>query len=221
MIASLARPLPPARLLLAAAAICLFIAVYCLAYSALAGRPESAGQAIGWALVNILPWLLALEAGKRTSHLRGCLLAIAAAFAGSMLLGVLLQGMGEGIVFEAWRRVPAVAATAALLALLHFIAGRKPAGEDMSVELPLLPEQIEWVSAAGNYIEIRSAGRTLIRRASLGAAERELLDHGFVRIHRSTLVRRDRIARIRPADVVLHDGTSLKTGNRYRASLAN
>jgi hypothetical protein len=32
-------------------------------------------------------------------------------------------------------------------------------------------------------------------------------------------VRRDSIARIRPADVILLDGTSLKTGKRFRAGL--
>jgi DNA-binding LytR/AlgR family response regulator len=59
-----------------------------------------------------------------------------------------------------------------------------------------------------------------VQRASIGSVERELATHGFVRIHRSTLVRRDRIARIRPHDVVLHDGTHLPVGKRYRAALA-
>lgn len=76
------------------------------------------------------------------------------------------------------------------------------------------------MTAAGNYVEIRAAGRTRVERTSLAAVERRLARHGFVRIHRSTLVRRDRIARVRPADVILADGTSLKTGKRYRAGLA-
>ena len=34
-----------------------------------------------------------------------------------------------------------------------------------------------------------------------------------MRIHRSTLVRREAVARVRPADVLLRDGTSLPTGS--------
>jgi DNA-binding LytR/AlgR family response regulator len=76
------------------------------------------------------------------------------------------------------------------------------------------------VQAAGNYIELRVGDRTVVHRASISAAERDLVDHGFVRIHRSTLVRRDRIARIRPEDVVLTDGTHLKVGKRFRSQLS-
>lgn len=86
--------------------------------------------------------------------------------------------------------------------------------------LPLLPRQIDWVQAAGNYIELRAGERTIVHRTSLGAAERDLAGHGFVRIHRSTLVRRDRIARVRPRDVVLTDGTHLKVGKRFRSQLS-
>ena len=59
----------------------------------------------------------------------------------------------------------------------------------------------------------------LIRRIPLRAMGRELRGRGFVRIHRSRLVRRDRIALVRPHDVILVDGTSLKTGKRYRSAL--
>jgi DNA-binding LytR/AlgR family response regulator len=75
------------------------------------------------------------------------------------------------------------------------------------------------VKAAGNYVELRSAGRTIVQRASISSIERKLEPHGFVRIHRSMLVRRDRIATVRPQDVVLLDGTHLKLGKRYRAHL--
>jgi DNA-binding LytR/AlgR family response regulator len=67
---------------------------------------------------------------------------------------------------------------------------------------------------------VRANGCTVVQRASIGALERDLAKHGFVRIHRSMLVRRDRIARVRPQDVVLHDGTLLPVGKRYRAALA-
>lgn len=204
-----------------ALATCSAIALYCLAYSALAGTPESVGQAFGWAVSNVLPWLLAFEGGKRSQRPASVLLVLAAAFLVSLLLGMALAGSATAIGFEAVRRLPGLFVTAGLIALVRFMASRQPTPTAENIGLPLAPEQIEWVKAAGNYIEIRAAGRTLIQRSSLATAERELLDHGFVRIHRSMLVRRNGIARVRPNDVVLEDGTSLKTGKRYRSRLSN
>lgn len=219
MLAVLQTPLPPFRLILAALGLSAAIALYCLGYSALAGRPEPVGEALAWVAVNILPWFLAIELGKRRRDWRHQAAILAAAFLGSLLLGAVAASGAFAPGFEAWRRVPALGLAALVLAGLHF--AERPAARRAEAELalPLAPHQIDWASAAGNYVEFRGAGRTLIRRTSLTDAERELIGHGFVRIHRSTLVRRDRIARVRPADVILHDGTSLKTGKRYRAAL--
>ena len=109
--------------------------------------------------------------------------------AASLLLGFLAGASDPW--FEAVRRVPALAAALAVVALLR----SRIAQSGASAEMPLLPRQIDWVRAAGNYIELRASGRTIVHRSSIGAAERDLAKHGFVRIHRSTLVRRDRIAR--------------------------
>jgi DNA-binding LytR/AlgR family response regulator len=218
MLAALARPLPPLRLLFTSLAICAGIALYCLAYTALAGRAESAAQALGWALVNVFPWLLAVEAAKRPISLHSALAIIAAAFAASLFLGFIWAGEFQDWAFEATRRLPALALTSGLAFFLRRTRDRQSL-RSAPVDLPLSPREIEWVSAAGNYIEIRKGAQIWLRRGSLSSLERELARHGFVRIHRSLLVRRDRIARIRPADVILHDGTSLKTGKRYRSSL--
>ncbi len=218
MLAALRKPLPPARLALLSVAIAASVALYCLGYTALAGRPEGVGESFGWAIVNVLPWVPALELAKRAGRWTGAALALAAGFVASLLLGYLIDGASGSLSFEAWRRVPALAAlSAAVLALRWSNDRASPAANE---PLPLLPRQIEWVQAAGNYIELRSGGRTVVHRASIGAAERDLAEHGFVRIHRSTLVRRDRIARVRPQDVILIDGTQLKIGKRYRADIA-
>lgn len=41
-------------------------AVYCLLYTALSGEAESPIEAALWAVVNVLPWLIAFEAAKRS-----------------------------------------------------------------------------------------------------------------------------------------------------------
>jgi DNA-binding LytR/AlgR family response regulator len=121
------------------------------------------------------------------------------------------------LVFELVRRVPGLVVVSALL-----IIGRMLPGDRLNAataSLPLPPAQIEWIAAAGNYVEIHSAGRTILHRAPISGVEAELGPHGFVRVHRSTLVRRDRIARVRRLDIVLQDGTSLRTGQRIRSGL--
>ncbi|WP_162875405.1 LytTR family DNA-binding domain-containing protein [Sphingomonas crusticola] len=77
--------------------------------------------------------------------------------------------------------------------------------------------------AAGNYVEIEVAGRTLLNRATLATMETELGGR-FVRIHRSRLVNRDAIRRIETNQsgdfvVVLADGRSVKGSRRYRAGV--
>ena len=218
MLALLRDPLPPARLALLSAGVAAAVAVYCLGYTALAGRPETVAQSFGWAIVNILPWIPALELAKGAERWTGVAAALLAGLAASLALGFLLIDASGSLGFETWRRVPALAAVVVAAVALRWTNARaRRAAND---PLPLLPRQIDWVRAAGNYVELRSGGRTIVHRASIGAAERDLADHGFVRIHRSILVRRDRIARIRPQDVVLVDGTQLKIGKRYRSDLA-
>jgi DNA-binding LytR/AlgR family response regulator len=128
----------------------------------------------------------------------------------------MLLAQESSLPFELLRRLPGIAAVAGLLAA-GAMWGRR--GFAKAADLPMPPTQVDWVAAAGNYVELHCGGRTILHRASLSQVETELARHGFVRVHRSTLVRRDRIARVRPLDVILEDGTSLRTGNRYRAAL--
>lgn len=81
-------------------------------------------------------------------------------------------------------------------------------------------DTIEHVSAAGNYVELHAEGRTLTHRATLSGVEKAL-GEGFVRIHRSRLVRRAAIRSIetdRSGDflVQLNSGHSLSGSRRYR-----
>lgn len=217
MLDSLRRPLTLPVLIVGVFGAALLVALYCVGYSRLSGQDETLAESLGWAIVNICPWLVALEAAKRATGWAGAAAILVAAGCVSVLLGLFLGIGGEQLEFEIWRRVPPFAAVAAIVALLRSgVAARQP-----SAEIPLLPRQIDWVRAAGNYVELRAAKRTIVHRSPIGSVERELADHGFVRIHRSTLVRRDRIARVRTEDVVLHDGTHLKIGKRYRAALAH
>ena len=84
--------------------------------------------------------------------------------------------------------------------------------------------EIEHVAAAANYVEIAWRGQTLLHRATLTAIESELASAGFVRIHRSRLVRRHAVRRVVTLksgdfDVEMESGAVLRGSRRYRPGL--
>ncbi len=218
MLRVLQSPLPPLQLLLAIVGLIFFTALYCVGYTYFAGQPEGLGYALAWAATNLSPWFLAFEAGKRARGWIGRAAALALAKVASLGLEIILLSGFDSLSFEMLRRLPALIIVAAFWAVPTVSAAlshRRTAGTQ-----PLAAADfagIDWIRAAGNYVELHGGGRTMIERASLSALEMQLAPAGFIRIHRSLLVRRDRIARVRPLDVVLIDGTSLNIGKRYRS----
>jgi len=83
---------------------------------------------------------------------------------------------------------------------------------------------IDWVEAADNYVIVHGGRRTHVLRETIARLESSLDPAAFARIHRSTIVRLDRIRRLDVAlrgdyDVTLADGTTLTLSRTYRASL--
>jgi hypothetical protein len=85
-------------------------------------------------------------------------------------------------------------------------------------------DEVVWIEAAGNYVELHRHSGPILHRAPLSELERRLMGQGFVRIHRSRLVRRAAVARIdsKPSGdftVRLADGRELAGSRRYRRPL--
>jgi two-component system LytT family response regulator len=80
---------------------------------------------------------------------------------------------------------------------------------------------IEWVEASGNYVALHVAdGKTHLVHETMAAMEVRLDSRRFVRIHRSTIVRLDRIKELLPHFngeyvVVLKDNVRLKLSRGY------
>ena len=80
---------------------------------------------------------------------------------------------------------------------------------------------IEWLEASGNYVALHVAeGKTHLVHETMAAMETRLDPHRFVRIHRSTMVRLDRIKELLPHFngeyvVVLKDNVRLKLSRGY------
>jgi two-component system, LytTR family, response regulator len=82
-------------------------------------------------------------------------------------------------------------------------------------------EEIDWIEAAGVYVQVHTAGKTWLHRISLSELEAKLDARRFLRIHRSTIVNLQKVREFHPHShgdflVTLHDGTELKLSRNYR-----
>jgi DNA-binding LytR/AlgR family response regulator len=83
---------------------------------------------------------------------------------------------------------------------------------------------IEWLQAAGNYVNLRVRGHDYPLRSTIAGIESRLDPARFLRIHRSYIVNFDQIVSIEPlesgdARVHLRDKTVLPCSRRYRDAL--
>lgn len=85
----------------------------------------------------------------------------------------------------------------------------------------LKTDEIDWIEAAGNYLDLHVGRSTHLIRDTMHGIERKLDPNKFLRIHRSVIVRIDRIKEMHPMfsgdySVILQDGTELSMSRRFR-----
>lgn len=85
-------------------------------------------------------------------------------------------------------------------------------------------EDVDWVEAAGVYVQLHAGGRKFLHRASLAELEASLDPGRFIRIHRSAIVNIHSVKELFPHShgdytAVLKDGTRLKLSRSYRPKL--
>ncbi len=91
-------------------------------------------------------------------------------------------------------------------------------------EFLVAANDIEWLQAAGNYVNLRVRGHDYPLRSTIAGIEGKLDPQRFARIHRSYIVNLDQVASIEPLDsgdarIHLKDATALPCSRRYRADL--
>jgi two-component system LytT family response regulator len=84
--------------------------------------------------------------------------------------------------------------------------------------------EIDWVEAAGDYVTVHCGAKSWLMRETMSALEQQLKSRGFVRIHRSAIVRIQAISEMRALDngeyrVCLRCGTELRLSRNYRDAL--
>ena len=88
-------------------------------------------------------------------------------------------------------------------------------------ELVLDVDEIDWIQAEDYYAAVHARGRRHLIRESLASLEQRLDPDAFVRVHRSAIVRLDRVREIRSAGpgesvLILRDGTRVPVSRRRR-----
>jgi len=83
---------------------------------------------------------------------------------------------------------------------------------------------IDWIQAEGNYVSVHAGKKAHLLRETITSLESQLDPKKFLRIHRSAIVRIDRIKELQPwfhgeYHIVLHDGTELTLSRNYRDRL--
>ena len=84
----------------------------------------------------------------------------------------------------------------------------------------VLTDDTDWISAAGDYVELHVRGRSHLLRQTMNSLEQELDPTKFLRIHRSSIVRTDHIVELRAIDnreymVKLSDGSEHRSSRTY------
>jgi two-component system LytT family response regulator len=82
--------------------------------------------------------------------------------------------------------------------------------------------QIEWINADGNYVELHCKNKTHLYRSTISTLEFDLQKNGFIRIHRSILIKKSSIKRVRYLNsnnqykFFLQDGEELLSARSYK-----
>jgi len=118
-----------------------------------------------------------------------------------------------------------------LESLLSDLHARRPSGNAQRFAIRngrriffVTTNEVEWIEAQGDYAALHVNGKTHLLREPLHILERRLDPSVFVRIHRSTIVRMDRISEMqalanRDCLIRLKDGTTLRVSRSYSERL--
>lgn len=113
-----------------------------------------------------------------------------------------------------------------LAALLEQLHGEKQPLERVVVKESgriffLKAEEIDWVEAAENYVNIHAGKASHLLRETMSRLETRLDPRRFVRIHRSAIINIERLQELQPLfhgdyTVILNDGTKLTLSRGYK-----
>lgn len=80
--------------------------------------------------------------------------------------------------------------------------------------------EVQWITSSGNYVRLGLPGRNVLHRVTLKQLEGRLDPAHFLRVHRTAIVRRDRLRDLKVTGdgtyrLTLDDGTQVPVSERY------
>lgn len=129
---------------------------------------------------------------------------------------ILFRLQGEASLLDASETTPANEQTS--IQPEHLLV--KKLGKEFLIRV----QEIEWLEACGNYVNLHLAGRAYPYRGTMKSLESKLDSSQFLRVHRSYMVNYGHIASIEPlesgdAKIQLRQNQELPFSRRYRAEL--
>lgn len=207
------------RLVVGISVAVVFNGIYCLAYRYSSGNPATLFEAFSWGVINIAPWIAAVEIGRSFSRFWHIMMFLFAAAIVSLFLETLIT-LNVPSLFDVVRRVPGGMIAMTALVAFAFISKRNGRPKRLE-EADALSVSCDWVRSAGNYVELHINGcHPKLVRTTLARVTEELQPK-LVRIHRRYAVFPAAIERIERKHVLLNDGVRLPVGDRYRIQLSH
>jgi DNA-binding LytR/AlgR family response regulator len=232
-----------------AAGFSLVAAAYCLAHGLVIDDELNLPRTLAWAVASTFPWVCAWEGLKRLDArpaqplqpLLAAALLIAALVVSAALQSALTQfyaADSDSLAQIVYRLLPI---PFGIVVVRWLLRSSKPARADTGSPTERLRESqlervldvptrrgvlavracdIEYVKAAGNYVELITGDRTLLMRVTLQELSEQLGLVGFVRVHRSLLVNSLHVVAARRRSggrgvVELRSGTELPVGRQF------
>jgi two-component system LytT family response regulator len=126
-----------------------------------------------------------------------------------------------------------MAATSVNSIVPHGIAMQEPAVREYPKKLVIRSQnriflqtvaEIDYLTAAANYVNIHTAGQVFRIRSTINAIEQRLDPQKFGRVHRCTIVNLERVKEFQPLQrgdylLTLNDGHQVKMSRRHRDQL--
>ena len=190
----------------AAASLSLVAAAYCLVHGFVIDVELNLPRTLAWAVVSTLPWLCAWEGLKWLEQRAaqslqlvlsvGVLIAALAVCVGlEYALAAVYSADHDSIAQIVYRLLPIPFGIAVVRRLMQPSQPVRESQADPVLNVPTRQGtlavracDIEYIKAAGNYVELVTGDRTLLMRATLQDLSEQLGAVGFLRVHRSLLV---------------------------------
>ena len=238
------QAVPGLRFTALAAGLVVIATVYCLAHGLVIDDEINLPRTLAWAVVSTFPWVCAWEGlqclgakfAQRSQPLLSAAVLVAALVVAVALeygLGAIYSADADSLAQMVYRLLPIPLGIAVALRMLRRPLSVRPIAESPTERVFDIPTrngtltvraaEIEYVKAAGNYVELVIGERTLLMRATLHDLGEQLRAVGFVRVHRSLLVNSLQVLAVRRGPrgrqlVKLNSGEELPVGRQFEGN---